>query len=404
MFSFKDIKDIPLQDYIDTWRTGYYTDPDTKNVYEVSMEDALAHPNSTQFFQITVETLVREAVEPALVATRLLTRVNYKPGMTVSFPSIGAIVADDVNEAGEYPEYSLNFGSGAQIITIGKAGLAIKFTDEMKRYNQYDVLNYYLRAMGRALARHKEKKFFAMLSHMGIVTHDNVNPSQSVFGVTRGLSLSGTPNGALIADDIYEAYGQLLMNGFTPNALLVHPLTFTMFLSDPVLRAFAINHGGGVWFNGWNGNAAAQYPWPRGQMGKMGPGPQKVTSSTDPKTIGDIEATMRIPDYFGLPLTIIVSPAVPYNHATKLTNIYLVDTENIGALIVDEEPTMEEIPDRMRDITKIKIRERYALAPFNEGNAVAILKNVKVTPNELLLPTVAAAVNVNAIDRSNPAV
>jgi len=38
-------------------------------------------------------------------------------------------------------------------------------------------------------------------------------------------------------------------------------------------------------------------------------------------------------------------------------------------------------------MTKIKIRERYAIAPYNEGNACAIMKNVKVVPNKMVGPT-----------------
>ena len=396
MFKFADAKDISFQDYANVWRTGSYTDPETKKVFDVPMEDALSSPNSTQFFPVTIETMVREAIEPLLIGSTLLQRINYKPGMQISFPSIGAMVADDVNEAGEYPEFSLNFGPGAQIITIGKSGLAIKFTDEMKRYSQYDMLGIYLRAMGRALARHKESKIFSMFSKMGVVTHDNVTPNNSVFGKTRGMNAAGAANGSLTMDDIYQAYGQVLMNGFTPNAMLMHPLTYTMFLTDPVLRALALYHGGGTWFNGWTGNGQTEYPWSRGAMGSLGPGPQKETSLSNPAEL-IVNAKAKLPSYLGLPLTVIISPFIPYNHSTKLTDIYLVDTNQVGAIIVDEEPTMEDIPDRYREITKIKIRERYAVAPFNDGNAVACLKNISVKPNELILPVNAYVTGVTPV-------
>jgi len=400
LFRFQDdAKELSLQDYVSVWRSGAYQTEDG-DLFDVQMEDALAHPSSTTFFPITIETMVREAIEPLLIGTSLLQRINYKPGMQISFPSIGAITADDINEAGEYPEYSLNFGPGSQIITIGKSGVAIKYTDEMKRYSQYDMLGIYLKAMGRALARHKESKIFSMFSGLGVVTHDNTTPGSSIYGKTRARALDGTANGGLIADDIYEAYGTVLQNGFTPNAIIVHPLTYTMFLSDPVMRAFALNHGGGTWFNGWTGNGQSEYPWSRGIQGAMGPGPGRVTSSTDPKTINNPTAKMKLPDYLGLSLNIIVSPFVPYNHSTKLTDIYMVDTNNIGALIVDEEPTMEEIPDRLRDITKIKIRERYAIAPFNEGNAISVMKNVKVIANELIVPAQATVADVTTLSRT----
>jgi len=385
-FKLADQK-LKAKDYVKVWKTGTFEAEDGM-VHEVEMEDALSHPNSTQFFPITIETIVREAIEPVLIGAQLLEQIQYTPGLQMTtFPSTGAITADDVNESGEYPEYTLNFGPGHQIITIGKSGIACKFTEELLRYSQYDVLGMYLKAMGRALARHKESKIWAMFSLMGVTTHDNANPGASVFGTTTGYDYDGSANGSVTLDDIYEAYGQVLANGFTPNALIVHPLTFTMFLTDPVMRSFALNHGGGSWMNGWQGNAQTQYPWNRGAMGKMGPGPEKETPASDPISLPN-NAKLKMPDYFGLgQLQIIVSPFVPYDHATKTTDIYLVDTANIGALITDELPVVDEIPDKYRDLTKIKIRERYAIAPFNEGNAVACMKNVKVTPNKLVAPT-----------------
>lgn len=396
---FKDMKDLSLDQYKSVFKNnGLFVDEDGKS-FPVEMEDALSHPNSQEYFQITVQEVIREAIEPALIGTNLLDRMQYKPGMQVSFGASGAIHADDVNEMGEYPEISINFGTGSQIITIGKCGLALKFSDEWKRYSMFDMLGMYLRKMGHALARHKEKKIFSMLTRMGNVTHDNINPSNSIYGVLTGYDIDGTANGALNLDNIYEAYAQLLANGYTPNALLVHPLTFSMFLTDPTLRAFALAAGGGTWYNGWNGSAQNNYPFTTGILGKLGP----TGNAYDPATAKPTEylpsATMKLPSHLGIPLTVIASPHIPFNAVTKLTDIYMVDTNNIGALIVDEEPTMEEIPDRLRDITKIKIRERYTLAPYHNGNAIAVLKNVKAVPNKMILPVVGQAGTISAITR-----
>lgn len=398
-FKLAEKDSLKRDEYKAIWTNGgkHFEDAD---VFDIPMEDALAHPKSTEFFPVTVESMVREAIEPMLVVTQLLDRIQYTPGIQMSFGSVGALDAADIDESGEYPEHSLNFGPGAQIITIGKSGTAIKFTDEFKRYSQYDLINLHIRAMGRALARHKEAKAFAMFSAMGVVTHDNVTPGDSVFGSTTGYDSDGDANGGLSADNIIEAYGQVLMNGFYADAILVHPLTYTMFMVDPVLRAFALANGGGQWYNGWNGNAATQYPWSKGILGAQGPGLGKESSSSSPLDLGHGGATMKLPNYLDVPLKVLVSPFVPYNHSTKLTNIFMVDSKNLGALIVDEEATMEEVPDRLRDITKIKIRERYALAPYHEGNAIAVLKNVKVTPNRLVMPVQATLDSFTEHDRT----
>jgi len=416
-FKLADQKELGFKDYVKVWKTGTFEAEDGM-IHKVEMADALSHPSSTQFFPVTVETMVREAIEPMMIGSQLLEQIQYTPGLQMTtFPSTGAITADDVNEAGEYPEYTLNFAPGHQIITIGKSGIACKFTEELLRYSQYDVLGMYLKAMGRALVRHKESKIWNMFSAMGIVTHDNDNPgtgndgvvrtsaaSGSMFGTTTGYGEDGTFNGSVTIDDIYEAYGALLMNGYTPNALIVHPLTFTAFLTDPVMRSFALSHSG-PWMNGWNGNAQVQNPWNQGIMGKMGPGTQAFDPTAVTTAAAAIDfpqnAKMKTPDYWGLgQLQIIVSPFVPYNASTKVTDVYLVDTNNIGALITDELPTMDTMEDKYRDITKIKIRERYAIAPFNDGNAIAVMKGVRAIPAKLHAPTAMTGPAYTADSRS----
>jgi hypothetical protein len=393
---FKDAKDFEF-----VFRNnGMNPDGDASPEARVHMKDALAFPDSTEWFTVTVENYVREAVEPVLIGANLLQRINYKSGTVISLPSVGAITAADIPEGAEYPEKTLNFGSGVQITTIGKSGVAIKVTEECVRYSQYDVLGLNLRAAGRALARHKEAKIWAMLTGTGVVTHDNVTPASSVHGACTGRDLDGGGNGACTMDDILQAYGSVLMNGFTPNALIVHPLTYTMWLIDPVMRNIALA-GGGAWFNYWTGSGQNMYPWNRGVMGGMGPGSTELALSKKAAAITpgefDISAAPKLPDYLGLPLAVIVSPFIPYNNVTKLTDIYVADVNNMGALIVDEEPTTDSITDALRDIYKLKIRERYSIAPLNEGNAVGVIKNVKVTPNRLLNPTQGMGKEITAI-------
>jgi hypothetical protein len=383
---------------------------DKHSVEHVPMYDALAYPDAPYFMQITIENIVREAVEPILVGSKLLTTINYKNGQIISLPSMGAMYAADIDEGSEYPEKGLNFGAGARIATIGKSGLAFKFTEEMKRYSQYDVVAMYLREAGRALARHKEQKIFSMMSRVGVTTHDNVNPSNSIFGVTTGRNMSGAPNGGIVAENIFEAYGQVLMNGFTPDLVVCHPLSFVLFAMDPVMRAMAL-HTGQVnnWLAGSQPGLLNKDPFAKGALGGLGP--NGIPAGTHPLSIlnnptpvnqyANLTGGLQLPSYLGLPLTVLVSPFVPFDPVTKLTDIFVVDSKNIGAIIVDELPTWESVPDKLRDIEKIKIRERYSIAPMNEGRAVGVIKNVKVAPNELVTPAMAFSPTVNAISRGS---
>jgi len=400
---FKDSKDF--KDYLSVFKSSGVFHKEGE-VDRVELKDALSHENATHFFPTVVETIVREAIEPMLVGTNLLERVNYQNGMQISFATnIGAMVAEDIGQTGEYPETGLNFGPGAQIVSMGKSGLAIKFSDDLFKHSNFDMLNVYLRGMGRALARLKESKIWSMLSSVGITTHNNVSPSDSIFGTTTGYDYTGTANGSLTLEDIYAAYSAILENGFIADTLIVNPLTYTMFLSDPVLRTMALEHGGGAWFNGWNGSGQNKFPFNQGSMGQAGPGAGPASAMSNLENIPN--GSPKIPGYLGLPIRIIASPFVPYNKTTKLTDIYFVDSNSLGALIVEEEATMEEIPDRLHEITKIKMRERYAIQPYNDGNAIAVMRYIKVEPNRMtpsIQPTMSGGTFTPITDQAGTAV
>lgn len=368
----------------------------------VTLKDALSVPNAPLLFPKVISNIVKEAAEPLLVATSLLQRINYSYGQTITFPAVGALVAADIAEGQEYPERSLQMGGATVTATIGKSGLAVKVTDEMIRYSQFDVIGMHLRAAGRALARHKEVKCFNYIRSMGVTAFDNLEPAKSVFGVTTGRDMHGAANGSVTMDDIFDAFAQVITQGYMPNTLLMHPLTWTMWVKDAQLRAFVQANGGGVFFATWTGNPAGRAPWDASSQGGLGtasgqmllPG-QTATGGTAPhgQTASpllsypqDISSAPQLPNYMNVPFRIIVSPFVPYDPRRRLTDIYMFDSNELGVLIVDEDIMTEEWDDPKVDIRKIKMRERYAIGILNEGQGIAVLRNVHVVPNEITLP------------------
>lgn len=363
----------------------------------VKLQDALSVPNAPILMPKVISNIVKEAQEPLLIGTSLLQRINYSYGQTITFPAVGALVAADIAEGEEYPERSLQMGGSTVTASIGKSGVAVKVTDEMIRYSQFDVIGMHLRAAGRALARHKEVKIFNHIRSMGVPVFDNVNPTQSLKGVTTGRDLSGAGNGSVTMDDIFDAYAQIITQGFFPNTLLMHPLTWTMFVKDAQLRYFVLQNGGGSWFATWTGNPAAMAPWDNSSQGGLGvsggqltvpagtPSGQTVTPTEGFNPFA-LNSAPQLPGYMNIPFRIIVSPFVPYDARRKLTDIYMFDSSELGVLIVDEEVMTEEFDDPRVDIRKIKLRERYGIGILSEGKAIATLKNVHVVPNEIVLP------------------
>jgi len=404
------------------WENNGYVEPDDgskkqKNREYLTIDDALSTSHAPLLFPKVVNRIIKEAGEPLLVGTSLLTPIRFKYGQTISFPAVGALSAFDIPEGGEYPEVTLDMGGGTVTASVGKVGMAVKMTEEMLRYSQYDVMSMHLTAVGRAMARHKEKKIFGFIRAMGVTVFDNLNPSRSLLGVTHGRNLQGVANGSLVVDDIFDCWGQIVTQGYTPNTLLMHPLTWVMFVKDPVLRAFALQNGGGVFFASWTGNPAGKAPW----GDKLGvAGGQTITPSTTPdgssaphSSAGSqllaypqtISSAPRLPSYFNIPLLIIVSPFVFFDARRKITDIYMFDRSELGALIIDEELNTGSWEDPARDILKVKAKERYGVAIFSEGQAIGVMRNIMVRPNEIVLPaqtTIEVSSTLSSIDPSVP--
>jgi len=270
----------------------------------------------------------------------------------------------------------------------------------MIRYSQFDVIGLHLRAAGRALARHKEEKVFNHIRAMGVPVFDNVSPTSSLKGVCTGRALDGSGNGSVTMDDIFDAYAQVITQGFFPDTLLMHPLTWTMFAKDATLRHFVLSNGGGTFFATHTGNPAGRAPWDASSQGGLGvSGGQLITppgaTSGDPASpLSAYPQTLNsapvLPGYMNIPFRIIVSPYVPYDPYRKLTDIYMFDSSELGVLIVDEDIMVDEFDDPRVDIKKIKLRERYGIGILNEGQAIAVIKNVHVVPNEVVLPATAS--------------
>lgn len=400
--SFKIRDEIQLRNY---WDTGGF---DVETGARVNLKDALSTTNAPIFFPKVISNIVKEAVEPLLVGTSLLTRINVAGwGQQITFPAVGTLYAADIAEAQEYPERSLQTGGATVTANIAKSGLAVRITEEMIRYSQFDVINLHLRQAGKALARHKEEKIFKLIRSLGSKVFDNLDPTNSLSGVCTGRDIDGNANGACTMDDIFDTFAHIVTQGFMPNTLLMHPLTWSMFVKDAQLRAFALMNGGGTFFASWTGNPAGRAPWDNSSMGYQGvssgqnivpgqtSGGQSGAATTSPSGLEatplsgypqTLNSAPQLPGYLGLPFRIIVSPFVPFDPKRKLTDIYMFDGGELGALLVDEDLMTDQWTDPSTDIKKIKLRERYGLALFHEGQAVGKISNVHVVPNEIAMP------------------
>lgn len=379
------------EDYED--ETGYIAWGDMVDHFSPKVRDAVSSSDIRPLLQEATEILIREPVEPLMVITGLFNRVAAQ-GLTtrVLGGAIGAVVADDVAEHGEYPEVMFNVGPGMQVAFIGKSGIQASFTDEALRYSTWDLMALNLRLMGQALVRHKEQKAVSFLKTLGTELFNNVTPATSLFGVTTGRGLDMAANGSLTMDDLFRGMAHMAEEGFHPDVILMNPLFFYTHIQDPVLRAMMLAHGGGDWFRPWNGVAGPLDPWSNGQMGARGPSlgnkiiPGGSPSGHPATGIAGREHGMTaqppLPTpYFPWNMRVVVSPLVPFDAETQLGDIFLLSSGNVGFYLVDEEPVTVEWRDESVDVVKVKVRERYGFAVAHEGQGVGVLKNVKLARN-----------------------
>jgi hypothetical protein len=390
---------------VDRFSTIFRTngfDPENKEF--ISINDALDVQNAGFLIPRAMTQMVQEGIEPLLIGTSLLQRIDYVPGMQTVFPAVDVLQAQEVGDGMDLPIYNINVGGASSFaVQVSRHGLRLKVQKRFIDESTYPWINYWLKLAGNALARHKEEYIFNYVSEMGSVVFDNSvagrttgAATQPIKGITTGRNIMGVYNGSMTVDDVFDLYAAILANGFTPDTMLVHPMAWLMWVKDPTLREFAIQAGGGSFFAQFTGNPAAlanQFynfgglGFGQGQTGQSTAG--VLTGGQTSKVQGLPQTQVSapvIPNYLGLPFRILVSPFVNFDPIHRVTDVLMFNSRNLGALIVDEDPHIKSWEDPRLGMTDMSIEETYGFGIINEGQAIAVAKNVKIRPNEFTTP------------------
>jgi len=389
-------KRVKFNNVYDAFQTrGRLIDKDN-NYHQFTLKDLVTREDLMRFVPITIETIIRESVEPNLfLVDKLFQTISIQPGSRVQIGALGALEAGRVGQAGEYPERTLDVGEVGTIVALtpDKYGLKISLTEEVLQQNQWDVINIWLRAAGKALARCKERGAAKIISEMGYDIFNNVDPLNSYVGVTTGRDITGTPNGSMRADDIFEMYAYQLNRGFTPDTLLMHPLAWKTFMTDTEMREIVLD-GATI----ANVKAAPGWGTSHGGLGlrTTGTGFEKTSgnnlkgASPWVQTLNPLGGTWNIaPKYLPTPLEVIVTPYVPFAYGSKFermdsgckTNIIMVDSNACGVIGQAENITTDRWSDPERDIENIKVREQYAFGILEQGKGIAVARNINIARN-----------------------
>lgn len=394
--SYQEFIELPedkkaiVSEISDNLRTAFKTGGlDIKgNPYTIS--DALSTPDSHLAVQRVVTEIIQEAVEPTLIGHLLVDNMftTERGTSQVTIRTLGSLggVDFEIAEEGEYPEIGLNRGQQNTLqAQYGKYGAKIKISEEMIQSSQWNLIDQWIRKTVQALARYKEAKIFKMIADFGTVVFDNQDPTNATLGRTLGRDIHGQGNGSMTTSDLVDMYSHLLTQGYRPNVILVHPLHWAMFAKDPIIREAGLARGDiSQWLNsqvsplnpykyitGWTGATKAAH----GDSQRLTQEEQNLLNREAPV----------VPAYAGplTGLTLLVSEYVPYNEATNTADIIMLDTRNTGVLITNEPLVIDNWDEKANDMKVFKLREKYALAMYEQGRAVAIAKNISLEPNEI---------------------
>lgn len=340
----------------------------------VTMEDALTHYDMPIVLPKVIDEMLIEPIEPLLTVSKAFTTISGSDvdSLMAQWPALGAIEADDMSIAQEYPERYLSMEGGFTVSAVGKVGVATKIAQETIKDSRYDLVGLHVRAMGAALARKKEKKSWTVLSNTGQTVFNNYNQAGAVYGFTTGRGRDGNFNGSITGDDLFKAWAHSAAQGFPFSQLFCHPLAWTLFARDPLTRQFALA-GLAQYYNAMSGSPAGQVPQYGNGLG--------ITGGYD-NTAGQYSqagnSVAGIPGYIPMPLSIIPTPFAAFDAATMLTDIIAVSPGNVGVIVQKEGVTTGQWEDPSRDILKIKASERYGFGVPNMGLGVYAFKGVKV--------------------------
>lgn len=388
-----------IQDHSDLARViknrGYHwtQDPGDSSHQPLTISDAVASTDLGPLIPRAIVEIMVEAQDPIMTLTPLMDRVNWEAG-TKEFkvPSMGTFDVERVAEGESYPEKRMQVGGALSTATIDKWGVALAFTDEAIATSRWDLVGLHVREAGRAFIRRKETEVANFMRSLGQVVFDNRNPTMSQKGTTSGRDINLAQNGTITLDDIFDMYAQLLHTGYTPDLLIMHPLTWLMFIKDPILRAFAFQAGGGVIFGSYTGSAVNRFTLPDQMKTLMSAGSKfggqgtpvngdraMTTSGTD--LSNQLSSAPQLPSMFPYPLRIVVTPFMWYDPGRRLTDIVMASSGALGALVVAEDLKSDSWDDIKVDISYMKFRERYGFLLYEEGMGVAVAKNIKVDTN-----------------------
>jgi hypothetical protein len=341
------------------WEQAFAEDGQLDETNRITINEAFSSPDAPILFPRVINRTLREAAEPQLLVTPLLSTVRLGQGRSLEFPAVNAIQAAEIPEGQEYPEQALAFAKQIEG-KVSKKGVKVAFTEEVIADSLWDIVGLHVRAAGRAMARLKEQIALSRFKDAATVVLDNADSPDLIPNPT-GRDVNGAFNGSITWDDILDMAAVLIAERHVPTDFILHPLMWAIFLKESVFHA-----GGANVAQAWN------------------------------YRVGDPAGNLNNTAPFGL--NVMVSPFVSFTAKSGATpaksDLFLIDRNEVGVLLVKDDMSTDEFNDPTRDIRSLKMKERYDIIMLGDGEGITVAKNVNLVRNYEIAPTRQVTSNV----------
>jgi len=329
------------------WEAAFAEDGYIDSDNRVTIKEAFGSSDAAALFPKVISRTLREAAEPQLLVTPLLSTVRLGKGRSLEFPAVNAIQAAEIPEGQEYPEQALAFAKQIEG-KVSKKGVKLAFTEEVIADSLWDIVGLHVRAAGRAMARLKEQIALSRFKDAATIVYDNDNTGS--YDRTVGRGIDGEFNDTLAWDDVVDMAAVLMAENHIPTDFILHPLMWSVFLKDSIF------HMGGA-------ASAVNTSWGYRPQSKDG-----ALNATAP-----------------MGLNVLVSPFVSFTAKSGSTpaksDVFLIDRNEVGTLLVKDDMSTDQFDDPSRDIRSMKMKERYDIVMLGDGEGITVAKNIRLARN-----------------------
>ena len=337
-----------------------------------SMKEMVTSTDTIQMMPRIIEGKMIEAAEPVYLATNFFNTIQVPngSGAVVVVPVIGEIFVKEVGEGEPFNEDAWDQSMIEKTyinIAIKKCGIRVSITEEAIADYTWDIYSMTIAKFGRAFARFKEEKCMNEFTKHGhpVFNNDPNVVAQDPANQTSGRGKDGKRNNTLSVEDFLDLILAGITNDHTPTDCIMHPLTWVIFARNSMI-------GAGMTWGALGGQDVHPFGGTQGS-GAIG-GSTQNNMGNQKFIISPEQVQNRLP----VPLTMNLSPFVPFDKEKRLFDMYVLDRNNVGVIAQKSGIKMDKWSDPERDLQMVKASERYGVGISDNGRGIMVARNLAV--------------------------